>query len=122
MHPETQLNTALMRAKHVSRSRYTPVAIDGRFRVAKRAKRLAARFREVLGDREHTVELEASIRRAAELCAIGEQLRADMLRGRAVSADDLVRVERLSAAAVRALGKSVPSMPTAPSFSEVALR
>ena len=50
-----------------------------------------------------SIELIAAVAKAAELGTIGEQMRADMLRGRPVSPDDLVRIERLSAATLRAL-------------------
>jgi hypothetical protein len=51
-----------------------------------------------------TVELVAAIGKAAELILISEDMRARMLRGAPdVCADDLVRVERLSATALRAL-------------------
>jgi hypothetical protein len=78
--------------------------LDGRTRIAKRAKQLAAHFLEALGDREITLELEAAVRRVGELIAIAEQLRADKLRGLPVPADDIVRTDRLANLALRQLG------------------
>jgi hypothetical protein len=87
----------------VGRRRYRPARVDGRTRTAKRARTMFAYFRELLSNRGVDVELEAAIARAAELLALAEQLRADMLRGKLISPDDLVRVERLADTSVRRL-------------------
>jgi hypothetical protein len=50
-----------------------------------------------------SIELAGAISKAAELGAITEGFRAAALRGAPVSADDLVRLERLSANALRSL-------------------
>ena len=80
--------------------------LDGRTRIAKRAKQLAVHFLATLraDHREITLELEAAVRRVSELLAIAEQLRADRLRGLPVPADDIVRTDRLANLALRQLG------------------
>jgi hypothetical protein len=77
--------------------------LDTRTRAGRRARELREHYTAALSGREQTIELVAAISRAAELQAISEQLRADALRGLPTSPDDLVRIERLSAHALRAL-------------------
>ena len=64
-----------------------------------------------------SIELIAALDRACELQAISEHLRAAALKGRAVF-DDLVRVERVTASALRAL--RLPNAPSkqAPTLAE----
>jgi hypothetical protein len=58
-------------------------------------------------------------RGVGELIALGEELRGAALRGRGIGADDMVRVERLSALALRALHlPSAASKQTLPSLAE----
>jgi hypothetical protein len=73
----------------------------------------------VLSEREQTIELIAAINRAAELQAISEQLRADALRGLPTSPDDLVRLERLSAHALRALHLPTASSKQTPTLGDL---
>jgi len=103
------------------RKRYVPRRVDNRFRTPRRAKALRERYTAMLvaaGRDVRSVELIAAISRAAELQAISEQLRADALRGLPVSADDLVRIERLSAAALRALHLPAAASKQAPSLAD----
>jgi len=80
-------------------------SLDGRTWIAKRMRVLREHYLSALGDRNLTVDLEGRISKAAELSALAEDLRARMLRGeRDVCADDLVRMQRLADASVRALG------------------
>jgi hypothetical protein len=70
--------------------------------------------------RELTVDLVAKITKAAELTSLAESLRGSALRGVTdIGADDLVRVQRLADASVRAL--NIPSAPikAAPSFTNL---
>jgi len=85
------------------RPRRKPTRLDHRTRVGRRARELREHYTAVLSSREQTIELIAAISRASELQAISEQLRADALRGLPTSPDDLVRIERLAASALRAL-------------------
>jgi len=81
------------------------VRLDRRTKLAQRATRLRAHYLALLeqaGRDVQSVELIAAVDRACELQAISEHLRADALRGRAVF-DDLVRIERVAASALRAL-------------------
>jgi hypothetical protein len=91
------------------RSRRKP--FDGRTRAGYRARRLQAHYTAVLtaAGREITVELAALVSKAAELSSIAEGMRARMLRGEDISADDIVRVQRLADLSVRRLG--LPSTP-----------
>lgn len=69
----------------------------------RRARSLAALYTYMLGDVSPT--LQVKIARTAELVAIAEATRAAHLRGESSAPlDDLVRVERLAAAAVKQLG------------------
>jgi hypothetical protein len=80
--------------------------LDQRTRAGRRARELREHYAAVLttaGRDVSLIELAGAISRAAELQAISEQLRADALRGLPTSPDDLVRIERLSAHALRAL-------------------
>jgi hypothetical protein len=81
-----------------------PARLDGRTREARRARELQATYSEQAGG-ELTADLAARIRRAAELTALAEAKRAQLMRGDegAASLDDLVRLERAAVAAVRAL-------------------
>jgi hypothetical protein len=79
--------------------------LDLRTRAGKRSRQLREYLTDLLlkAGREMTPDLVLAVNRAAELAALGEELRGAALRGRGVGADDVVRVERLSAAALRAL-------------------
>jgi len=79
--------------------------LDLRTRAGKRSRQLREYLTEQLlkAGREMTLELTVAVNRASELAALGEELRGAALRGRGIGADDVVRVERLSAAALRAL-------------------
>jgi hypothetical protein len=104
------------------RWRYVPRRIDNRTRIARRAKALREYFTSALtaAGREMTVELVAAVGKAAELTSISEDMRARMLRGAAdVCADDLVRVERLSGVALRALHLPSAASKQAPSLSQI---
>jgi hypothetical protein len=102
-------------------SRRKPTRLDHRTRVGRRAGELREHFTALLdaaGRDVSAVELASAISRAAELQAISEQLRADALRGLPISPDDLVRLERLSAQAVRWLRLSNAVSKPAPSLAE----
>jgi hypothetical protein len=78
--------------------------IDGRLRVARRVKELTQLFASRIGEAAADPLVVAAIKRASELRAIAESLRARLLRADpAVSPDDLVRCERLANQAERAL-------------------
>jgi hypothetical protein len=96
--------------------------LDLRTRAGKRSRQLRDYLTDLLlkAEREMTPELVLAVNRAAELAALGEELRGAALRGRGVGADDVVRVERLSAAALRALRlPTMPSKQASPSLSQI---
>jgi hypothetical protein len=118
MHADTATIVAERQPKRRNLPRHR---LDGRTRIAKRAKQLIAHFLGVLRDREITLDLEAAVCRASELLAIAEQLRADRLRGLPVPADDIVRTDRLANLALRQLGlrgePAKPAVPRGPSLA-----
>jgi hypothetical protein len=94
--------------------RRSPVRIDYRKRVGKRARELGLHFTAAVSStgREVTIELTVAIGRAAELVALVEDMRARALRGINVNADDLVRMQRLADLSVRRL--NLPSAASKP--------
>jgi hypothetical protein len=77
---------------------------DGRRWIVRRSKQLADIYRQRLGEEvARDALLAAAVIRAAELTAYAESLRQAALRGQPISADDVVRAERLASAAVRHL-------------------
>jgi hypothetical protein len=95
--------TAVRPAKDRRRTR--PIApFDKRTRTGRRASELAKVYAACIGESANDPITETAIRRASELRALSEALRARALRGdEMVSADDIVRVERLAEQAERAL-------------------
>jgi hypothetical protein len=99
--------------------RRSPVRIDYRKRVGKRARELSRHFAAALtaAGRELSIELTVAIGKAAELVALAEDLRARMLRADpGANADDMVRMQRLADLSVRRLAlpsaasKSTPTL------------
>jgi GAF domain len=79
-------------------------AFDRRKRLGRRAKELVAIFRERIGpDVADDPVMSTAIRRCAETVALSEDLRARMLRGEAVSPDDVLRTTRAADALTRRL-------------------
>jgi hypothetical protein len=93
--------------------RRSPVRIDYRKRVGRRARELSQHFTEavVASGRELSIELVVAIGKAAELVALVEDMRARALRGVNVNADNLVRMQRLADTSVRRL--ALPGSQTA---------
>ena len=110
MSVEPRQNVDERRADHrrllTGSGRRSPVRIDYRRRVGKRARELSQHFTAavVASGREPSIELTVAIGKAAELVALAEDLRARMLRADAsANADDLVRMQRLADLSVRRL-------------------
>jgi len=100
-------------------ARYRNVTdIDGRTRSGRRARELARQFEAALGD-GITDGQRLAIARAATLTAIAENRRMRALAGEPVLLDDLVRIERLAAQAVRNLGLDKRREPAEPSLAQV---
>jgi hypothetical protein len=103
---EKQVDSAPMRRRK---------RVDGRCKQARRVKELVANYTARLGN---NADLDR-IRRAAELVALGETLRARAMRGE-VDLTVLVKVENLGARAMRSLGldrgrpQQVTPQPTLP--------
>jgi len=82
---------------------YPRYPFDRRSRIGRRSDALFKSFTQQLGS-DVPPELAVKITAACELTALAEQYRAAFVRGEAtVPLDDLVRLERLAHAAVRAL-------------------
>jgi hypothetical protein len=94
--------------------------VDGRTRAGRRAKELIRQFEVALGE-GITDGQRLAIHRAAVLTAVAEDTRMRRLAGEAIPLDDLVRVDRLAAQAVRQLGISSAAKPAvASTFAEIA--
>ena len=86
------------------------VGVDGRSAEARRFRDLILSFTEALGG-ELTETQRVAVRRAAELTVIAEQQRTRALRGEPVDPLALVRLEGMTARAVRALGITSDTKP-----------
>ena len=101
--------------------RRSPVRIDYRKRVGKRARELSQHFTAAISasGRELSVELVVAIDKASELVALAEDLRARMLRAEpGANADDLVRLQRLADASVRRLNLPTSANKQTPTLAE----
>jgi hypothetical protein len=96
--------------------RRTLTRIDQRSRLGKRIAELKLLFAGALGGELSPVR-KLKIQRAAEISALAEQARGDILRG-GKGTGDIVRLERAAAAAVRALG-DLEAKPKAKTLAEV---
>ena len=91
---------------------------DKRTLLGRRVVELAATFRARLGEDAGDPVMSTAIRRCAETVALSEDLRARMLRGEAVSADDVLRITRTADALTRRLhlDRHVARTPTLPEY------
>jgi hypothetical protein len=81
------------------------VGVDGRSAEARRYRDLCSSFADALGGEAALTETQrVAVRRAAELTTLAEQQRARALRGEPVDPLALVRLEGMTARAVRGLG------------------
>jgi hypothetical protein len=84
-------------------ARYRNAAeIDGRTRAGRRTKELTRQFETAIGG-ALTDAQKLAIHRAAVLTAVAEDTRMRRLAGEGIPLDDLVRIDRLAAQAVRSL-------------------
>jgi hypothetical protein len=102
-----------------SARRKTP---DGRRWIVRRSRELAELYRSCLGDAANDPSMTIAIAKASELGALAEDMRARALRGETVSADDIVRVQRLADAAVRSLHLDHKREPNRPSLKDYLAR
>jgi hypothetical protein len=82
------------RSERVRRKKLPRHAYDRRSRLARRIATLAETYRAKLGPVADDPVIAAAITRAAETVALSEDMRARMLRGDAVSPDDVLRMTR----------------------------
>jgi hypothetical protein len=107
-----QIDAAELEARRAPKTRLIGVRhLDGRTRAAARARKLAADFEAQIGG-TITTAMRIAIERAATLVVVAEDSRARRLSGDStVLLDDLVRIDRLAAQAVRNLGINVEKKP-----------
>jgi hypothetical protein len=93
--------------------------IDMRSRLGKRIAELSLVFAGALGGSrgELSAVRKLKIEQAAQLMALAEQARGEIMRG-VKGTSDIVRLERAAAAAVRALGELEPR-PKPPTLAEI---
>jgi hypothetical protein len=85
---------------------------DGRYVIGRRVRELIAVFRARIGSDADDPVVSTAIRRCAETVALSEGLRARMLRGEPVSADDVLRSTRSADALTRRLHLDRPKQTT----------
>jgi len=85
----------------------TVAHLDGRYRGAKRAKRIAAELIAAFGPSITPIQRQAA-ERAAMFCALAEDLAARRLRGESVSLDEVIRLEGVARRAVARLDLPEP--------------
>ena len=103
--------------RHRARHR-TVDDVDKRSRAGRRAAQLMAQFEAAIGG-NLTDGQKLAVSRAAIMTAIAEDARVRKLNGSAdVNLDDLVRLDRVAALAVRALGIKAAEAPKGPTLAE----
>lgn len=100
---EIQTQPGIIRRRQ---ARYRKLSdVDGRTRAGRRAKELAQSFEAALGGADSLTDGQRlAIARASVMTAIAEDARLRRLNGEPTNLDDLVRLDRVAAQAVRALG------------------
>jgi hypothetical protein len=97
MPADTATGTNGRPAQRKPNKRRARVTIDKRYALGRRAKQLTAIFRARLGADADDPMMDAAIRRAAELMALAEDMRARMFKGEpGALPDDVVRMQRLA--------------------------
>jgi hypothetical protein len=97
--------------------RPAPKRFDGRYALGRRVRELVELFTARIGPDADDKITATAIRRAAETTALSEHLRARMLRGEVVSADDVLRASRTADLLTRRLLERAKPRPSAPSLS-----
>ena len=91
---------------------------DGRYAIGRRVNELVDVFRTRIGPDADDPVTSTAIRRCAETVALSEDLRARMLRGEAVSPDDVLRATRAADALTRRLHLDRRNATQQPSLAE----
>jgi hypothetical protein len=101
-------------AKPKPNKRRARVQIDHRYAIGRRVKELVDVFRARIGSDADDPVTSTAIRRCAETVALSEDLRARMLRGEGVSADDVLRASRTADLLTRRLhlGRNTAQQPS----------
>jgi hypothetical protein len=94
------------------------VPIDQRTALGRRVRELVDVFRTRIGPDADDAITATAIRRCAETVALSEDLRARMLRGEAVSADDVLRTTRAADALTRRLHLDQRNVKQTPTLSD----
>jgi hypothetical protein len=97
LHPSSVLpakSGGVTRATKPRNKRRALARVDHRFAIGRRIKQLVAVFSARIGADAADPVTSTAIRRCAETVALSEDLRARMLRGEKVSADDVLRSSR----------------------------
>jgi len=112
-------NATAIDAKREPKTRLIGVRhLDGRTRAAARARKLVAVFEAELGG-TLSAATRIAIERAATLVVLAEDARARRLAGDLkISLEDLVRMDRVAAAAIKALGLGHRREPSGPTLGE----
>jgi hypothetical protein len=103
MSAESSTVTAQTPVRKRRSHRKAPKPFDGRRAIGRRVRQLVDVFRTRIGPDADDPVTSTAIRRCAETVALSEDLRARMLRGEAVSADDVLRTTRAADALTRRL-------------------
>lgn len=115
MAAKSAATTRAVAIKPTRNGRRARVLIDRRYVLGRRVFELVGVFRARVADPDDPITA-AAIARAAETTALSESLRARMLRGEAVSPDDVLRLTRTADLLTRRLhldqrnAKQVPSL------------
>jgi len=100
---ESAVVTRAVAARPTRNGRRARVLIDKRYAIGRRIKALVSVFRARIGPDADDPITATAVARAAETIALSASLRARMLRGEAVSADDVLRLTRTADALTRRL-------------------
>ena len=92
-------------------------SVDRRSPIGRRIGELTAMFTAAIGD-DLTPMRKLNVDKAAQLTAIAEKARGDLMRDAVGTLDDIVRLERKADQAVRALGIN-QAKPKAPTLAEM---
>ena len=100
---EVQTQPGIIRRRQ---ARYRKLSdVDGRTRSGRRARELAKQFEAALGGADSLTDGQRlAVSRASVMTAIAEDARLRRLSGEPTNLDDLVRLDRVAAQAVRSLG------------------
>jgi hypothetical protein len=115
---ESAVVTRAVAARSTRNGRRARKPFDGRYAIGRRVRQLVDVFRTRIGPDADDPVMSTAIRRCAETVALSEHLRARMLRGEAVSADEVLRTTRAADALTRRLHLDRRNATQQPSLSD----